>query len=388
MNRALAASALLLGACAAPPEPPEPLPRPAAPLSAERVGTLAGTAAARAGAVLYDGGAAVELPDGRTLWSFGDTFFGERGEPGNPDLARFFGPAGPGDRLRSIRGAITQSFLVSARADFAGAEPGALWLGAPGAALERGALVSPPADLPDQGSLRVWPMHGIHAGRVLLFYGVVRVLPSAPPPFNFEVLGIGLAEGDPEKGPLVPWAGPGGWRVFPADGPAYGAAVLQADMGITPGFDYVFGTKPGGFTNSVYVARVPHGEEADPKAWRFGPSWTESPAGAEPIFDDAPGDLSVSWNPHLRRFVAIHSRCFSREVVMRVSHRPEGPWSAPTVLFAVPPPSSGDAGFVYGGKEQIGLAGEGGRVLFVSAVDSREGVPALWRIELPTQESR
>jgi hypothetical protein len=342
--------------------------------------------------VLYDGGAAVELPDGRTFWTFGDTFFGERGEPVNPDLVRFFAPAGPGDRLRSIRGAITQTALVSTRADYAGAAPGALWLGAPGGPLERGPLVPPPADLPDQGSLRVWPMHGIHAGQVLLFYGVVRVLKDAAPPFNFEVLGIGLAIGDPEKGPLVPWTGPGGWRVFPADGPAYGAAVLQADMGITEGFDYVFGTKPGGYTNQVYVARVPHGDEWKPESWYFhrggAEAWSPDPKAAEPIFDDAPGDLSVSWNQHLHRFVAIHSRCFSREVVMRVSHRPEGPWSAPTVLFTVPPPAAGDKGFVYGGKEQIGLSEEGGRVVFVSAVDSREGVPGVWRVELAPRETR
>jgi uncharacterized protein DUF4185 len=377
--------ALLLAACAgrnpAPPAAPPPLP---APVAVERVGVLASAAAARAGAVLYDGGAAVELPDGRALWTFGDTFFGERGEPGNPDLERFFGPAGSGRGLRSVRGAVTHTALVGPRADWTGAGPGAAWLGAPGP-VERGPLVPPPEEEPDPGSLRVWPMHGIHArGKTLLFYGVVRLLKDAPPPFNFEVLGVGLAEGDPDHPPLRPVRGPLGWRVFPKDGPSYGAWVLQADMGITEGFDYVYGTKPEGLANRVFVARVPHGTEADPAAWRFfdGEGWAEDPARAAPIFDDVPGELSVSWNPHLKRFLAVHARVLARDVVARGSDRPEGPWSEETLLFRVPPPATGEPGFVYAGKEQPLLREGGGAVLAVSCVDSREGVPAVWRVTL------
>ena len=376
--RRLLAGLLLAGCAGNPAAPPALLEPPPRPVSAERVGTLASAAASKAGAVLYDGGACVELPDGRAFWTFGDTFFGERGGPVNPDLVRFLGPAGAGDRLKSVRGAVSHTGLLSSRRDFAGAEAAAAFLG------EKEPWLPLPPEEPDPKTLRTWPMHGIQAGgRLLLFYGLIRVIEGAPPPFNFEVLGIGLAEGDPARPPLRAVRGPRGWRCFPADAPGYGAAVLQADMGITEGFDYVFGTKPGGFTNSVYVARVPHGREADPAAWRFGPRWAEEPSAAEPIFDDAPGDLSVSWNSHLRRFVAIHSCCFYREVVMRVADRPEGPWSAPTLLFEVPAPASGDRGFVYGGKEQVGLREEGGRVLHVSAVDSREGVPALWRVVLP-----
>jgi hypothetical protein len=369
--------ALLLAGCAGPaPAPataPDPLP---APVSAKRIGVLGSEVASRAGAILYDGGASVELPDGRTLWTFGDTFFGERGEPADPGIEKFLGLAGAG--IRSLRGAVCHTAYVSAGADVVGAAPGAAWFGAPGP-VQQGPLVPPPPEEPDQESLRVWLMDGIHArGRVLLFYGVVRILKDAAPPFNFEVLGVGLAEGDPEKPPLRPVRGPLGWRVFPRDGPAYGAAVLQADMGITEGFDYVYGTKPEGGANRVFVARVPHGDEAKPESWYFhrggAKEWSPDPSAAVPIFEDAPGDLSVSWNPHFRRFLAVHSRCLSGEVVARVADRPEGPWSAPTLLFTVP-------AFAYGGKEQA--AGDGGRVLVVSVVDSREGVPGLWRVTLP-----
>jgi hypothetical protein len=228
-------------------------------------------------------------------------------------------------------------------------------------------------------------MHGIHAGgRTLLFYGVVRITQD-PPPFNFQILGVGLAEGDPVHPPLRPVRGTRGWRAFPADGPAYGAWVLQADMGITTGFDYVYGTKPEGLANRVFLARTPHGREAEPDQWRFydGTDWSADPARAAPVFEDAPGELSVSWNPHLKRFVAVHARVLSREVVARGSDRPEGPWSAETLLFRVPPPAAGDPGFVYAGKEQPLLREDGGRTLFVSAVDSREGLPAVWRVTLP-----
>ena len=43
----------------------------------------------------------------------------------------------------------------------------------------------------------------------------------------------------------------------------------------------------------------------------------------------------------------------------------------------------GHHGFVYAAKEQPLLAEDGGRILHVSVVESREGVPAVWRVELP-----
>jgi hypothetical protein len=376
-------ASVLLAACSSPPAPPPREVRIPSPAFVERVGTLGSAAAARAGAILYDGGAAIELPGGRSLWTFGDTFFGERGEPGDPGIERFLGPAGAGAGIRSIRGAVSHTAILSTRADYAGKDASAAHLG------EHAPLIPLPPGEPDPESLRLWPMHGVHAhGRVHLFYAVVRVLKDAVPPFNFEVLGIGLAEGDPDRPPLVPVRGPLGWHVVAKDGPAYGAAVLQADMGITEGFDYIYGTKPDGLSNRVYVARVPHGDEAKPEAWRFGPSWSADPGDARPIFDDAPGDLSVTWNPRLKCFLAVHSLGLSRDVVARGSDRPEGPWSAPTLLFRLPPPATGEPGFVYAGKEQPGLREEDGRVLFVSAVDSREGVPGVWRVELESREIR
>jgi hypothetical protein len=157
-------------------------------------------------------------------------------------------------------------------------------------------------------------------------------------------------------------------------------------MGITEGFDYIFGTKPDGVSNRVYVARVPHGDETKPESWTYfqggKPEWTQDATKAVPIMDDVPGDLSVTWNSHLRCFVAVHSLGLSRDVVARGSDRPEGPWSAPTLLLRVPPPAKGEPGFVYAGKEQLGLREQDGRVFCVSAVDSREGVPGLWRVEI------
>ena len=39
----------------------------------------------------------------------------------------------------------------------------------------------------------------------------------------------------------------------------------------------------------------------------------------------------------LRATLPERSRQPMREVVARASHRPEGPWSGPTLLFSVPP---------------------------------------------------
>jgi hypothetical protein len=71
----------------------------------------------------------------------------------------------------------------------------------------------------------------------------------------------------------------------------------------------------------------------------------------------------VSWNSHLGAFLAVHSVIFSDQVVFHRAPRPEGPWSAPQLLFVGRHPPEGNN---YAAREHPELASEGGRTLFVT----------------------
>jgi hypothetical protein len=386
-TRAGMAIALLLGmgACARSEvpaaSPPRQAPEPFVK-SVRRLGVVGKVAARAAHAIAYDGGWSIQLDSGELMWVFGDTFFGERGSP-DARLEALFGHWGPLDlRVESSR---SHSALLAPRLDWRGATQPSRWLGG-AAGTETAALIDSPVteDLP---SVRVWPMHGLEvvgAGgsrQVQIFYVVVRVRAGVEPPFNFVVLGVGLAQGEPGRGPLEVLKSSDDWRFFAADQPQFGAAVLAADV-----HDYVFGTRADDGANHVYVARVGHGRLADRSSYRFltrDGGWSEDVLAAAPIFGEAPGDLSVSWNEHLRAYLAVHARALSsgREVLARTAPRPEGPYREASVLFHVDDNPAG-ASFLYAAKEHPALAENGGRVIHVSVVDSREAVPALWRIEL------
>jgi Domain of unknown function (DUF4185) len=62
--------------------------------------------------------------------------------------------------------------------------------------------------------------------------------------------------------------------------------------------------------------------------------WSEAEDEAAPLFDHPVcGEISVAWIEPLRRWVMLYNSTEPRGIVMRLSPRPEGPWSAPTVVF-------------------------------------------------------
>jgi uncharacterized protein DUF4185 len=68
-----------------------------------------------------------------------------------------------------------------------------------------------------------------------------------------------------------------------------------------------------------------------------GPQWSTAEQDAHPLFDHdgAPcmGELSVSWNRYLDRWLMLYNCSSPRGVLFRVAPQPWGPWSAPRVLF-------------------------------------------------------
>lgn len=65
--------------------------------------------------------------------------------------------------------------------------------------------------------------------------------------------------------------------------------------------------------------------------------WSSDPQRARGIFDTdgaaCMGELSVTWNPYLGRWLMLYNCSAPRGILYRVASRPWGPWSAPQVLF-------------------------------------------------------
>ncbi|MGA2787078.1 MAG: hypothetical protein ABSF60_06080, partial [Verrucomicrobiota bacterium] len=152
----------------------------------------------RAGVLFQDGGMAVPVARG-TLWTFGDTFYGQP-QPGQPP------------QLSQNKGAqsTTIAFLPAGQTNL----PPALEYFTD----SNGVVANPFEYFPEEDLKhhRIWPGAGISIGsRIYLSYGVI-VVTDEPGPWNFHGIGAGLAVGETPLGRFVRLRPDGQWR-FPVD---------------------------------------------------------------------------------------------------------------------------------------------------------------------------
>ena len=109
------------------------------------------------------------------------------------------------------------------------------------------------------------------------------------------------------------------------------------------GFIYQFGT-PQGRSGAARLARTPEAQFPDPGAQEFwnGHAWVKDQTAAAVVIDAPVAELSVQFNPHLGKFVAMY---LDRSgIVLRTADSLEGPWSpAKTVVSMLQVPG------IYGG---------------------------------------
>jgi hypothetical protein len=105
-----------------------------------------------------------------------------------------------------------------------------------------------------------------------------------------------------------------------------------------------FGTGPYRSSRNVHLAVIPLADlQRGVHTWFAGrdlsaaPRWTEHEKDARPVFDrdGAPcmGELSVTWNAELRRWLMLYNCTRPRGILFRVAPAPWGPWSDPHRLF-------------------------------------------------------
>ena len=334
-----------------------------------------------------DGAYSIPLAPGRALWFFGDTLVGERvpGEslwsPGGIQL-------GPGDMSGhgSIEKLFNNTALIleqeSGRDGLTGYRYVCDNCGALKQLIPRG-----PDEHPDE--FRVWCFHGLAAGEKLcLYYQVVRMLAEGPMPVNFELVGSGLAEGDSRTWDFsrIPNGDTTIW--WPPDQPQFGCVALR---GRGDGWVYVFGVlKNAGGVQQCHLARVREAEIARLDAYEYftagSPAWSADARKAIPIMDGMPNEMSVSWSQHLGCYLAVHSLDLTGIVVGRTAPDPWGPWSDPVALWRVEPPKWDYAvpypALIYAGKEHPELAGNGGRVIYLTYIEFEEYYPHLVEVSL------
>jgi hypothetical protein len=306
----------------------------------------------------------IPLGDGEALWVFGDTLLGTFDESGRRLLERM--PSSTG--LLSAPGLRSYCYLTDE-----GGYPRQLlpWLSEE-----------------DPERCRIWPLHGLFMhGRVYLFYVRVALLSGRCWPYKFEVAGTGLAvarypelafERVVRQDSTLWWA---------ADEPCYGAAVLSF---FAEGMVYVYGTWLRDGHHYCSLARVNAEQLEEPEAYEYlvssAPEWSPERRRAIPIMDGMPTEMSVSYNAHLRCYLAVHSWETTGKLVARTAPCPWGPWSQPQLLWTARVPLRNPLVYggplVYAGKEHPELAREQGRVIYLTFVEFEEYYPRLIEVTL------
>ncbi|WP_171062765.1 MULTISPECIES: DUF5005 domain-containing protein [Larkinella] len=121
----------------------------------------------------------------------------------------------------------------------------------------------------------------------------------------------------------------------------YGGAVCEA----SDGFTYIYGVIHGNLTTNVVVARAPKGDLT--ATWQF---WNGSQWGSQPkdfsVYKDASDQFSV-FRYGAKYYLFTQEIIFGRRLFLSESSRPIGPWTAKRLLYTVPPEHSTDKVFTY-----------------------------------------
>lgn len=153
---------------------------------------------------------------------------------------------------------------------------------------------------------------------------------------DFEAQQVGIARIEP--GPPLARRLPE--PLFEMPDPLVRNALADGD------FVYLYGSfSDGRSPRHTAVARAPRGRVHESDAYRYwnGEGWSDDPAAAVDVLFDVPGEMSVSYNHHLRRYLAVYTPPLENAIVLRTAEAPWGPFSEPTRLDLDPPPAAEQA---------------------------------------------
>ena len=277
-----------------------------------------------------DGGYSARFGD-RSVWVFGDTILGSPGEDGS--------------QWRSSTWCWTQDFDAGDGID--GFDEPVDGKGAPAEFLPftKEELAYNEAynrqDIPEDRRCRwaLWPgpvAVGPEAKKAYVFYSKILAKPGE---FNFEGMGVSIAVWDAQDNSVIrPRVNPtvdDATILFPK-----GDAVLGQGTMVVGDRLYVYGCETKEMSWPCVVARVKFVDALKREAWRFlagNGRWSKDWRQAVSVMEAAP-ILTVNWNEHLGKYLAVYSNPFANNISIRTAKQPEGPWSASQVVVSCTPP--------------------------------------------------
>ena len=337
-----------------------------------------------------DGAFSIPLEPGRTLWFFGDTLVGQR-PPAEQSLWTIDGnPVGPAD----MTGRGTFERMINNTGLVLNHKTGADTLDdfqyITGDDRQLRALIPLEGDEhPDRD--RIWCQHGIALGaggeKVVLSFIKVKMLDAGPLPVNFEIVGSGLAIGSSRDWIFRRIIRDGSSILWAADQPHFATAFLKPPRGGGDEFIYCYGTVKQSGTQRCYLARVREKQIELSERWEYltnsHGAWSPRVADATALFSGMPSELSLSWNPHLGAYLAVHSLDLTGKIVGRTAPQPWGPWSEPVTLWTVTKPHPFPyMQLIYAGKEHPELSGDGGQRIYLTYIEFEEYFPHLIEVTL------
>lgn len=190
----------------------------------------------------------------------------------------------------------------------------------------------------------VWPTGVVGTDEAIVFYEKMTAKPAALDFTNVEAGVAHVKKGETRARDRL--------TVFKTGEPAFGRGPLILGDQV-----YAWACVEGG----CVVGRAPLARVSDRMAWSVwdGSAYNADLTKGKPVITGAPGDLSMSWNPWIGKYLVVRSEAFTDKVMIHTADRPEGPWSTPVLAFQ----TGGDQ---YAGKEHVALRAPCGESITVT----------------------
>lgn len=314
-----------------------------------------------------DGATSTLLPDGRSLWIFGDTIEGPF------ETIRYH----PLDDVLSNTGSlIPQQNISDGIKQFD-------YLKTADNLRPRQLLKFLPHE--DKSLHRVWAVHGVCVqDSIYLYYHKITMDPVLDVFEAITLDGMGIARSNLETFEFKRLVAPDGtYEFWKGDVPGWGVFNQEVE-----GYIYLWGS----LSKRMHLARVRPNEIETLDAYEYLveaptntrpetiPVWDSQFSPTAPLFKNVPNEMSCSYNAYLGQYIALTT--FEREdkLVIRAAPAPSGPWSEPEV-FHRPPKAAPDSLF-NAGKEHPEFSRENGRITYMTYIDSNVYMPHLIEITL------
>jgi hypothetical protein len=256
---------------------------------------------------------------------------------------------------------------------------------------------------PDDGTGWFWMLDGIVADGKLYLVLMQTIKTGEKGVFGFKHVGTWLGEvKNPHDEPLK-------WRIkqhkipygrYSKKGNLFFGSALIRDGD----FIYIYGGSEdwskGMSGRSMILARVPYNKLADFEQWRFfsDGNWRSHMTGISGLFAGTATEYSVCYEPSIKQYVSVYTQNgMSRNIMMRFSPAPVGPWSKAQKVYECPEVEWHKTYFCYAAKAHPEISKKGELVItyvcnstdfWQMAKDARIYRPRFLRMKFAAQATR